>query len=152
MQSTPIEAVRLESGICSYNTHSKRNILIASKRALRCDKDHPSRLAFDSEITHRLKRQSLKTSAKKLAVHLPQGAENRLQINNNTYPSWGSKKEVTILPNLPGEVDKSSEMELLRSTAMSVISNTDAELTIYTDGSAKSGTQEGGSAFCSDCN
>ena len=52
IKSSPIEAVRLETGVCSYATTSKRHTLIAKEKALRNPDDHPSKKAIEEETPH----------------------------------------------------------------------------------------------------
>ena len=51
--STPTEALRLEAGVESYATRSKKLCMIASEKAKRLAEDHPRRIAWDHEQTHR---------------------------------------------------------------------------------------------------
>ena len=53
-KSSPIEAVIAEAGATTYATTSKRLILAAHEKALRCSSDHPSRLAVENVVTHKL--------------------------------------------------------------------------------------------------
>ena len=58
--STPVEALRLESGIVSYKTHSKRLMSIAAEKADRLPPDHPRNVALnpDTPVRHRSKTRS----------------------------------------------------------------------------------------------
>ena len=62
---TPVESVRAESGVSSYATIRKRNILIAREKALKSSDDHPARLEVtNSEAEQRLTiREFLRTTA-----------------------------------------------------------------------------------------
>jgi ribonuclease HI len=58
--STPVEALRLESGISSYKTHSKRLACIAAEKADRLPPDHPRNAALNPAVPvhHRSKTRS----------------------------------------------------------------------------------------------
>ena len=94
---------------------------------------------------HRLKRGSFKKAAEELAYALPEGANHRLPINLKTYAPW-LKKDIPVYPDLPGDHRKTTETERLRDIALEAILTHNADITIYTDGSASGGTREGGSA------
>ena len=53
-QSTPLEALRLESGIPSYRTTSNRLILASHEKALRSTPDHPKRLALEEAVPRKV--------------------------------------------------------------------------------------------------
>ena len=144
-RSTPLEALRTEAGVPSYSTQSKRLILTAKEKALRAPADHPSRLATEGSVRHRLKRSSFKSTAEELGSHLPSAFEQRELLCYSTPPPWSQGGDINISPTLPGETTKSGMLpEALRTLAMNTIKNHQADITIYTDGSAEEGTRCGG--------
>ena len=50
---SPLESLRAETGIPSFDTHIKRNLLISKEKALRLDDSHPRRRAAEDSITKR---------------------------------------------------------------------------------------------------
>ena len=148
--SSPIEAIIAESGSTSYKTSSDRLVLSAHEKALRQDANHPSRLAIDNPVPHRLHiRSSFAQSASRLSNkgYLPEDAHNRLPLTHfptRARPQNGST--ISVATDLPGEVGKTSGDELLRSTTMEAVQAYSADFIIYTDGSASEGTSNGGAA------
>ena len=147
-RSTPLEALRLEAGVQSYTTQSKRLLLTASEKALRSPQDHPRRLAVEGAVAHRLARPSFRTRTEDLKSHLPATFENREELSYSTPPPWMEGSTLTIHQTLPGGVTKNTlPADDLRTLTLSTISEHKAEVTIYTDGSAEEGTSNGGSGM-----
>ena len=61
--STPVEALRLEAGIQSYDTHSKRLLARSWEKALRCPADHPRRATADESVDRRTTASCWRSSA-----------------------------------------------------------------------------------------
>jgi ribonuclease HI len=146
LRSSPLEALRAQVGLPSYQTHSRRLCAIAYEKALRLPETHPRRIAMSGAVRERLKRNNLRRIAS--------GTVNSLQLNDyqrapirqpndipwqDTWSNW----EVSI--DLEGLTKESSPAEL-KDTAIRIISRAMAQLTIYTDGSASEGTMLGGAA------
>ena len=53
-KDTPLDALRAEAGVVSFQTRVNRNLLISKEKALRLDENHPRRLAYDLSIPKRL--------------------------------------------------------------------------------------------------
>jgi len=149
MRSSPVEALRAESGVCSYKTTSQRLTLSAEERAVRCPDDHPCKLTMENTVRHRLVRSSFRSTAKELeAKHIPSDALNRLPIEVDNPQPWGNKRRVEVYHNLGDESQHKGDIPnaQLKTTALDKISEYDADWIIYTDGSAEESTMNGGSA------
>jgi hypothetical protein len=53
-RETSLEALRAETGIPSFHTHMKSNLLISKEKALRLDESHPRRRAFEDSVPKRI--------------------------------------------------------------------------------------------------
>ena len=149
MRSSPVEALRAEAGICSYKTTSQRLTLSTKERALRCDEDHPCRLAVETTTRHRLARSSFKSTSNELGVKfIPEDANNRLPIDVSTPQPWGNKRHIEVNYTLGKDNLQRTDLPNaeLRNVALERISHHDADWVIYTDGSAVESTMDGGSA------
>lgn len=71
--STPVEALRLEAGVESYQTTSKKLVAIAREKADRVDPDHPRQKALqpDKHVVHRTSRQSWRKKSEEILAQLP---------------------------------------------------------------------------------
>ena len=56
--TTPLEALRAEAGICSYETQSDRLCAIAYEKASRLKDDHPKKVALGKPTVQRIKTRS----------------------------------------------------------------------------------------------
>jgi len=144
--TTPVEALRAESGICSYRTVSDQLCVKAYEKAARFPEDHPKRIALMADCRHRLHRSSWRKHATELMSTLP-GLHNRESVDPISDPFQGtSKQNWTVLTDTV-RLSNIRDTETLRREALFSISIHDpAEFIIYTDGSASEGTHDGGSA------
>ena len=71
--STPVEALRLESGVEFYPTTSKNLIAISREKADRVDPEHPRHMALRPEnpVAHRTARQSWRKKSDEILAPLP---------------------------------------------------------------------------------
>ena len=173
--STPLEAVRLEAGVDSYSTHSKKLSAIAYEKAMRLDPDHPRRTAIGSNpVHHRSKmRSSWRKEAEETLESLPLKDLPRAELpspfvrpwadddSQNRVPNW---KVFTELPTPkitepqinPFSVSASSapwattpatsESNPVVEQVITFLDSYGIDTTIYTDGSCSEGTTNGGSA------
>ena len=94
--STPVEALRLESGIVSYRTHSKRLTSIAAEKADRLPPDHPRNVALnpDTPVSHRSKtRSSWREKSSQLRGNLPTAGRPMEPLPCPFQKPWASKYE-----------------------------------------------------------
>ena len=107
-KSSPLDAIRLESGIPSYETTSNRHCLIAREKALRCPPDHPLRIAAESDTPRRLVRNNWRAKSASLVSQLPEAANNRMPLHFYPVPPWNfTSNNVTINDCVPGINGKS---------------------------------------------
>ena len=140
------EAIRLEAGVPSYQTIRKRNILTAKERALRTSADHPAYIAATNPgINQRLKvRKGFRYTSQQLSEYLPPEATDRRPIDLSIPPPWEQNGKIRVSP---ATVKKASLADdKLKSRTMDEIRKEEADVVIYTDGSADSGLWKGGSA------
>ena len=87
--STPLKSLRLESGIQSYYTESKRMIVWAREKWLRTAADHPKQLALQNNIPQRIATQSsFRCKATELSTILPEELSHRQVTNLFPSPPW----------------------------------------------------------------
>ena len=146
--STPLEALRLEAGIQSYQTCSNRLTLKASEKALRSTDDHPKRVALTSNIPQRLQsRCSFRRKVNKLSTLLPPELQHRQSINHFSSPPWqlNTSCEGRISTTVPG-ITQADDLDQKCQCRLNVIASYQVDYTIYTGGSASRGTRNGGAA------
>ena len=144
LKSSPVEALRLEASVLSYETHLHRNILKSHEKAKRLPESHPRHIALCSAASPRNKRQSWASKGKKLEQLLPPEASDRLPIEFTREPPWERRPHPFIKPYLEGISSKSEDQSSIRVAAEKAISAWNSDLTIYTDGSAVAGCNQGG--------
>ena len=144
LRSSPVEALRLESSIPSYETHMRRNILKSHEKAKRLPEDHPRHIAWRSAIPPRNKRRSWSRQGSELERLLPPEAENRMPLKITRDPPWERRQQHHIKPVLEGISNKAEDQAIIRAAAERAIEEWNSDLTIYTDGSAVAGWSKGG--------
>ena len=141
--STPVEALRLESGMQSYRTISQRLTAISRERASRCPEGHPARIALEKDQRHRICRDSWRELSNRISFTLPNERADREPLPTIEKEVWTPQRR-WLVNNTVGGLGRSEET---KQKATETIRNIDATWTIYTDGSAKDGTRDGGSAM-----
>ena len=146
-RSTPVEALRLEAGVPSYATTSRRLILTSYEKAARLPRGHPRRELYNNPVPKRNKRNSWRSTGMKLASLLPESTNDRVPIPLPTRPPWTQKGPYSVIPTLPG-LEKKSELSIenLKELSIHCLDSHKPDEIIYTDGSASAGTHDGGSA------
>ena len=142
--SCSLEALRLESGVQSYTTTSKRLVAASGEKAYRLPPQHPRRIALEGNTSHRLCRDSWREKSKRLEEQLPTDLQKRLplqQIKEPTSNCYDGRWSVST--TLAGK----NRSDNAKEEAISIISNSGADLVIYTDGSAAEGTRNGGAGL-----
>ena len=94
-KDTPLETLRAESGVQSFKTHVERNLLISKEKALRNDKNHPRRLAYEESVPRRLMtKQNWRSSIDELASkhQLEMLNSNREMFNFFPLAPWLNNK------------------------------------------------------------
>ena len=142
--SSPVEALRIEAGLPSYETISRQLIATSREKAFRCPPNHPRCLALEGEPRHRLCRDSWRESSKRLEASLPEGLTPREPLAGLTEYLWNANpRKWTVSSTLVG----GNRTDNARTDAIRVIREREAKWVIYTEGSASEGTHFGGSAM-----
>ena len=148
---TPVESLNLEAGVPQYSTIIDRNCLKAREKGLRCPEDHPRYITFTGTSTNRLARSSCRRRAEELAAQLPDAVENRLVTSRYTVPPWRHVQALDVFPDLPGIKGRMDTVEKKQAAAQARINELNADIVIYTDGSASAGCKMGGAAAVITC-
>ena len=140
--NSDLDAVRLEAGVPSYQTHSNQLIATAYEKGLRMPTDHPRRTALvtDKEVIHRHNlRSSCRERGKSIVESLPiKDAERKPKDINITKP-WSTRA-----PNWKVTTNQDIKNDI---PAIKVaIEDLNSPVVIYTDGSCTDGTTDGGAA------
>ena len=150
-KDTPVQALRAETGIPSFRTHMERNLLISREKALRLDEAHPRRCAYTNSVPKRLgmkndTRHSWYSMTNKLSAkyHLDILNTTRKPLIYFTLAPWLDGRLSRVFPALPGLSSKDDPEEKARLLAYTRIRELNADLTLYSDGSADGGVKNGG--------
>ena len=145
-RSTPLEALRLEAGMCSIKTAMRREAVKSAEKAVRLPADHPRRMTWEASVKRRTpSRRSWSSSVQFELSSFPAEFKERLPIQLFSNPPWLPSTFV-VHPNLPGVSSRHDSETIRRRSAISCIDDFHANLVIYTDGSADAGKRMGGSA------
>ena len=140
-RTTPTDALRLEADVPSIGTVRRQLTAISMEKALRLPSCHPRRLAADSTAVHRLKRNSWRRMGQSLVREMSLDSHLRRPLPVTACPPWlRNNAKFEWCPTGP------ADPEHLTARTIEAIRARQADLTIYTDGSAHSGTTEGGAA------
>ena len=140
--STPIEALRLESGIPSYRTQSNRLIAVSHQKAIRRDQDHPMTAVLQDNVPQRLKRGSWATKTNELRDYLPPQAQSASNTSSPLPPPWSGKHNNWKVSSTVLGQNKTVSADEVNA----LIDSHNCPLVIYTDGSASAGIEKGGYA------
>ena len=142
--SSPIDALRAETGVGSIASSIQMNTIRSREKALRIPTDHPRRLAFQTTCRKRLKRKSAREKAEEWSHSFD--CHQRSPLSYFSLRPWErglSRGEVH--PYLPGVDTKSSiPPEEIGAIATRRARELCSQYNIYTDGSASNGTTKGG--------
>lgn len=137
--NTHLDGIRLETGVPSYPTHSKRLIATAYEKGMRLPPKHPRREALDKNVTHRLQRSSCREKGLEFTKELPTSDLDRIPIvlpktnhGDQEIRNWNVITNRSIKSDIPAIGRAIEALE--------------ADVTIYTDGSCTGGTTDGGAA------
>ena len=145
-RSSPVESLRKETGIPSYQTISNQSCIKAREKGLRCPPDHPHRVTFEIQVPQRTKRTSCRSKAEELTASLNIDVSNRKMISSAASAPWSLTKETAIFDDVPGIRSRADDVELKKEASLIQINEFSVKYTIYTDGSASEGRREGGAA------
>ena len=145
-KSSPIEALRAETGIPSISSQINANCLRSREKAFRLPPDHPRRIALTESAPVRLKnRNNFRSRADKLALDC--GLDNlpRKDLKYfHTRPWDRGLRPNLVFPYLDGIEGKHDAIALIQGAALRRARELNADYNIFTDGSASAGTTDGG--------
>ena len=140
--STPVVALRIESGIPSYRTQSDRLIAASHQKALRREQHHPRASALQDSVPQRLKRGNWLTKTNELRDYLPPELQSASIHSQPLLPPWSVKQgKWKVMSTVYGH-NKTVTVDEVNG----LIDSYNSPLVIYTDGSASAGTEKGGYA------
>ena len=145
--SAPLESFRLESGVQSYHTESKRMIVRAREKCIRTTADHRKRLAVQNDIPQRIvTRSSFHCKATEFLSIFPEELSNRQDVNLLPSPLWlASSFCIKKAPfTIPGMSDHNDPSALKLEKSLDHITSYQVDYTIYNDGLTSAGTRNGG--------
>ena len=149
LADTPLECLRLEAGISSFETAIRRNCAVAWEKSARVPWSNPRRQLFEAPVFHRWKRKSWSESAKRECDDLGISDFERKPFPGPGSPPWLclNNSRVSIHTGLANNSKKnSSHVTLLEDAISSISMHGPTKFTIYTDGAADAGIKNGGSA------
>lgn len=150
LKTTPLEALRLEAGIPSYKTTSRRLTAKAYEKSLRLPLSNPRHQLMTSNVRQRLViRSSFREVGREAAAEaIEMDNMERQQINLSMEPPWRNDRIWQCWPDLIGKSNKGNSPEELKADSINTINErfANCDTIIYTDGSASGGMSEGGSA------
>jgi ribonuclease HI len=147
--SSPLEALRLESGFPSVWTIRRRSAAIALERSLRLPESNPRSLLPGLLVRHRSKiRSSWRVLASEVCEEIGLNAQQRSPFPPVTTAPWRwGTAGWTVNPDLRGGSLRNAPAETRLADALDTIQSLGQfDFTVFTDGSAEGGVQFGGSA------
>lgn len=150
LMDTPLDCLRSECEVQSFETTMKRNCSIAWEKSARLNADNPRHALYTDPVVHRWKnRSSFSTMAIAESERLTLDSfirEPLLKLRGPPW-DWDDDPRWEISTALTGHSNKKScKEELLEDVVNTILSKGTPKYTIYTDGSAEKGTEHGGSA------
>ena len=146
-KSSPVEALHAETRVPTIKTTIDANCLRSYEKALRMQDDHPRKIAATDKVHRRLKsRRDFRKKAEELLScnpHINCGERQPLQYFQ-VKPWERGIKENTVFPSLCGIKGKKDNKVSIQTSALKRSRELGAHFNIYTDGSAISGTRDGG--------
>ena len=141
--ATPTEALRLECGLPSLGTQINRLVMKAAEKAARLPEEHPRKIAYEKKQPPRLKKSSWRAKTNELRFFIP-NMDDRAPMEYFEYPPWTDAPCLEIYTSLEGVKSRMDDLQIRKEASIRRIEAVNADLTIYTDGSASGGTRMGG--------
>ena len=145
MKSSPVDALRLESGIPPYSAHVERMCLRSAEKAIRMPEDHPLRETATNAVPAKGSRRSWKAQTDRLIARVPEPARNRKPTRWFVRPPWKEPADIEVYDAVPGIEGRDDELEVKKAAAERQLDSHNADYVLYTDGSAEAGFRDGGS-------
>ena len=104
----------------------------------------PRRITLEGNTSHRLCRDSWREKRKRLEEQLPTDLQKMLPLQQIKKPPWNCyDRRWSVSDTLAGK----NRSDDAKDEVIRIISNSGADLVIYTDGSAAEGTRYGGAGL-----
>ena len=147
-KSCPLEALRLESNIPSYQSNMRYNIIRGREKGLRLPDDHPRKKILDQHPhVGKENRPHFRFTSELLSRVIPPEANCRKPLQFDKREPWKPVSCIRqVYTSLPGIDSKNECPTRILAAAYARISELNGSITIYSDGSATEGTVNGGSA------
>ena len=147
-KSSPIEGLRLECEVPSFESVVKASTIQSREKAARLTLDHPRRICLDKQADSRLESQRCwRSESLRLSSQFIPNAGTRRAFASDLAPPWlRDIGDVEVRPLLLGIDGKNDDDDEIRKAAYSQIREINPSFTIYTDGSASEGMYKGGAA------
>ena len=129
LNTTPLEALRLEAGVCSYSTWANRKCVLAYERSVRLPPSNPRRDLALAQVRHRLRRCSWRQRALQLLSNAGMTGDRVPLPSGHPAVPWEAEGPVPVSLVPPVGAERSAF-----ATAA------------YTDGSVLAGSPGSGSA------
>ena len=141
--STPVEAVRLEANGPSYHTISRRLTAVSWEKAKRAPVNHRGKSCQQTRPLHRLTRSNWREQARRIGDQLPAELEIR-KGTRQAQPPWKERRN-----NWEAHAQLEGENRTMKGAekALKLLTDHEAGVVIYTDGSAAAGTSKNGAGF-----
>ena len=149
LADTPLECLRTEAELTSFETQIRHNCIVAWERSARLPAGNPRHKLFTSPIELKWKRSSFSTlaQAEYALIGLDQFPRDRFSLKKAPPWNWDRDPTWRVNTRLNGGSDKSCDQRtLLTDTVDTIAAAGEVEITIYTDRSAERGYKNGGSA------
>ena len=147
MRSTPTAACEIASNIEPLEIRRKKAALQLYERAKRMEDKHPCKTLVENwKQISRLKQKSVLHVVEELKTrhHLPENRESMHRVNKFIPPFFEMTPPI-INKSLPGNINKSSDPNILKMAALEVIDSYPKDsVHVYTDGSAFKATINAG--------
>ena len=147
--STPVEALRLETGFPSIGCARRREAAVALERSLRLPSSSLRAKVASVDVRHRLKiRSSWRELAKEVVRSVDLDGHQRLPLPPPTSAPWlwGTGRWSVSLSLRAGNSCTNSPEARLADATDTIRSYGQLDFVIYTDGSAEGGVRRGGSS------
>ena len=150
-KTTKDSHVYLESNINPISTEAKRKTIIAYEKSKRMPEENPRRKVMDYEVRRRLKRNRGMREQAKEWISNNLGEQIREEFRMKRRKVWKNYKDkIEIYDQTIKECNKQEDKDKAKEIANRTILTRGENLSkIYTDGSAKDGTENGGYAAVS---
>ena len=141
VSSSPAEAILAETGLNELEREAEGSWLIEYEKSLRENEKNPKSELVRRVVRQRLKRVGWRRKCEEIFEVKTEGPVTREMYPEMRAP-WSRRVEIEF--DCRGK--KMEDRDKMREEALERLRETDGDVTIYTDGSAKEGRMDGGAA------